>query len=432
MNLTGFRFWPNPTLMLAGGKGPAYWQQRQLAQSLVGLKAVQQICAWVNDWPVGYPRLHSGPFLGECLAGLTASMTDSSQSAVETTQPSQPLHGWPDRWRNLSNRESQPHSRAILSRNSFSSAQSARILPKPTRAKRSLQMPEKLQYSARGAALTSPPSQLQPRIDPLRLRQLAGPFDVGQSPKSSYGLRFPKASKKGAVKLSNQQRSVSRDWTYLFARQAQAVFNQAGLDLLRVSTSDSPDPPLLQAASALAEQWAVPLAGPSASFELLASLAGMSRRHGGISTSESGAESRSESASTFGRYRVSGSKLLHDSFAIAQQDNQKSNPVAPQTNKNIQENFLTVSSPETSAELPKNTANPEVSTHISPPLTASPLPQLQPPQIARVPAPTIATATIRQEAEQEPITADTEDLSDLAAKIKRILDQEARRHGIDV
>jgi hypothetical protein len=46
--------------------------------------------------------------------------------------------------------------------------------------------------------------------------------------------------------------------------------------------------------------------------------------------------------------------------------------------------------------------------------------------------PPVAAAIARQGARQEEATAGDDDLSVLAARIKRVLDEEARRHGIDV
>jgi hypothetical protein len=67
---------------------------------------------------------------------------------------------------------------------------------------------------------------------------------------------------------------------------------------------------------------------------------------------------------------------------------------------------------------------------IEPPTTAPQLPPLIPPQMVGMPVLPIAAATARHGARDEE-TAD-EDLDVLADRIKRILDEEARRHGIDV
>jgi hypothetical protein len=67
---------------------------------------------------------------------------------------------------------------------------------------------------------------------------------------------------------------------------------------------------------------------------------------------------------------------------------------------------------------------------IEPPITAPQLPPLIPPQMIGMPVVPVATATIRREARAEE-RAD-EDLDLLATRIQRILDEEARRHGIDV
>jgi hypothetical protein len=67
---------------------------------------------------------------------------------------------------------------------------------------------------------------------------------------------------------------------------------------------------------------------------------------------------------------------------------------------------------------------------IAPPAVATSLPPLVSPQVAdKPPSP---AAILLGAARNEEAAATEDDLSALAAKIKRILDEEARRHGIDV
>jgi hypothetical protein len=65
------------------------------------------------------------------------------------------------------------------------------------------------------------------------------------------------------------------------------------------------------------------------------------------------------------------------------------------------------------------------------PVVAESLPPLLPPPLVGMPVLPIALATAREGARDEAREA-AEDLDALAAKIKLILDEEARRHGIDV
>ncbi len=60
------------------------------------------------------------------------------------------------------------------------------------------------------------------------------------------------------------------------------------------------------------------------------------------------------------------------------------------------------------------------------------LPPLLPPQWTGAPDPPVAAATIRYGARREEAEAREADLSHMAAKLKQILDEEARRHGINV
>ncbi len=69
---------------------------------------------------------------------------------------------------------------------------------------------------------------------------------------------------------------------------------------------------------------------------------------------------------------------------------------------------------------------------IAPPAVASALPALRPPQQAYEPVTPVAASTARHGAQQEESKTPPAELDELAVKIKRILDEEARRYGIDV
>ena len=71
------------------------------------------------------------------------------------------------------------------------------------------------------------------------------------------------------------------------------------------------------------------------------------------------------------------------------------------------------------------------SDRIAPPAAAPSLPHLLPPQGSYESAPALAAIITRQRARQEAAMSE-DDLAGLAENIKRILDEEARRHGIDV
>jgi hypothetical protein len=60
------------------------------------------------------------------------------------------------------------------------------------------------------------------------------------------------------------------------------------------------------------------------------------------------------------------------------------------------------------------------------------LPSLLPKRAPGFPAPPVARAIHRKDARDEDDAVQEDDLSNLSAKIKRILDEEARRHGINV
>ena len=70
-------------------------------------------------------------------------------------------------------------------------------------------------------------------------------------------------------------------------------------------------------------------------------------------------------------------------------------------------------------------------TQFSPPRTVPAMPPLKPPQRPFAAQPPVATAVAQQNARREAASA-ADGLDDLASKIKQILDEESRRHGIDV
>lgn len=76
-------------------------------------------------------------------------------------------------------------------------------------------------------------------------------------------------------------------------------------------------------------------------------------------------------------------------------------------------------------------ARPATLTRMASTVVAPTLPPLRPPQPPVTVLPQVATAIIRQGAAQDAMAVEG-DLSVLAANLKRILDEEARRHGIDV
>lgn len=88
--------------------------------------------------------------------------------------------------------------------------------------------------------------------------------------------------------------------------------------------------------------------------------------------------------------------------------------------------------PETTSRTPNPGPKTWASARIAPPSGVSALPPLLPFQEVGVPSPPVATAAIQGMVRQEEMAMAGDDLEALAARIKRILDEEARRHGIDV
>jgi hypothetical protein len=183
----------------------------------------------------------------------------------------------------------------------------------------------------------------------------------------------------------------------------------------------SPDLPELNEPLSLASQWALPFNGPSVSTALLTRLISVTEAEVDSSDRE---EQRGETSR-----RSSGSTSSNSSvFEDTEHANPDSQMGGPTLGKNSQAAFQ----PAVSGGMEETMDEVESSIRIKPPTVTPSLPPLIPSRMLnREPSP--AAVSIQQETKQARGVTETEDdLNELAIKIERILNEEARRHGIDV
>lgn len=176
----------------------------------------------------------------------------------------------------------------------------------------------------------------------------------------------------------------------------------------------------------LPRQWSTNIGEPTATLELLQHYAALSKENGGVANGnvrkENSASSSLEQESQIpAKLHTVGN--VNDHTEIRQPDN-------IHALAQFLEGGESIDSQMEQGQIVHVQRAGDYMERIKPPAVASQLPPLATSQRIDKPPLPIATATARIGARAEMVIE--EDLDMLAAKIKRILDDEARRHGIDV
>jgi hypothetical protein len=227
--------------------------------------------------------------------------------------------------------------------------------------------------------------------------------------------------------------SVSREvddrqrWLSDLSERAARALRQNWVD--RLSGYNRADSPVSVEVTSPAAPWATPLDGPPAPAGLLARLIGASAANAGGSGGET-----QRSSVTWPSQSPPASRQTGERSAPSQRWARPTDvPGADDDSTNREEQIELLSWPTVYTGPRGQIAAPTADDvyPFAPPTAASSLPPLFSQQLAERPPFPVAAAIVRQDARQEG-TAAEEDLSALATRIKRILDEQARRHGIDV
>lgn len=176
----------------------------------------------------------------------------------------------------------------------------------------------------------------------------------------------------------------------------------------------------------LADQWMVPLRGQTAPMDLLANLAGhFVENHGQFSYGQ-----RFDSISHAAGSKDADKRSMLRAPGSSSDETERKSPSISENMQQAASKFFEGAGRigqilDADGKLP-------ASSRIAPLKAASSLPDLLPPQIMEMPSLPVASAYAKLGAEMEAEAKMVDNLDILAAKIKRILDEEARRYGIDV
>jgi len=267
---------------------------------------------------------------------------------------------------------------------------------------------------------TPDPIQMESQASQALLYRLAGATAAAQGLRTTRRrpIGEPLKPQAGASPSVARDPASHRDWLRDLAKRAGGSLLQEGHDDLSASLYASSGQTGFGELPSLADQWALPFNGPPAYPGLLGRLVCVPESDGPEREEQPGATPRHPSAL----------RSPNQVAAPATGHAKPWHPVGVETTESSQ----AVSQPTVADQL-ENISGESVSpVRIAPPAVATSLPPLLPPQIAGRPSSPAATAILQGVTRQEEAAATEDDLSALAAKIKRILDEEARRHGIDV
>ncbi len=417
---------------LASGRSPAYWL-REMVQHATWTDTFRYTCAWLPELIALQPVLNNGPLFGGSLALLatdrsqpaTASLDSARQGRPKTTRIAETSKAA----RQFdSNAEKGPHRQGTRYQDpGYRPTVQAGLTDFPG----STQLTQARHVSVKQAQhsnRTAPHwlAEVDRRAEHAVLQRLAGetmPAHATNRPRHRSDVSFSEGQHRRYVVTQPtpaQQSELSlRSWESTLVKRTRHQLRNvhqstalntneaAGLSSQQWNTAGE---------ELLSQQWNAPVTGQSVPVELLLSLSG--------------------SPQWERRAAVSSERERTRSISPLEHWVEENETTGGATGKLMQPGSSLVKLPLLDGEIKYGQGMEELfptndrAEQIMPPVVASQLPPLVTSQRIDIPPLPVAAATVRLGARAEMIIEDDLDL--LAAKIKRILDDEARRHGIDV
>jgi len=415
--------------VLRGGQAPHVFK-RELSGLTEGVGTMPRRCDWVREIVETHPRLLSEPLFGTCLAAVTATRVVRSDGNDESTENrlSSP-HLVLNRDKEivtestaLSKRD-QIRSPAVRSQRSEDARQFEAVSQLPRRAPDSLlrrAAPEHVTENQIGATLALPhgqPGSPPVNLSPVTRSEWLGVIADRAAKKWIADWVFPPTRKylSAAVDSNRRERAHTPETgTHIHDGQASSTAET-------VETVSLPS---------LNDNWLLPIGGPQASPQLLTSLVNHAR-----SDRETPEQTRRNKETFSGNNaEPHGLSTSLDPLATPQQSFSDGPELSRPLKFDRQSPSLPANQNLSSPLEAINSAEREqrVSPDLAPTVLTPDLSALLPPAAAGSPVMSAAADTARRIAWRDEVEAHGTDLSVLATQMKRILDEEARRHGIDV
>lgn len=416
---------PLEKMIFAGGQAPSIWQ-RDLTRHATWISKLEFVSAWIKTLAGTEARLMVGPLMGYSLEELTEhGFLDSTEMLPET-----PL---PMRFADISAGFFRQRERALTTPDT------------PLPVKPSIR--ESGPQPSHDRML--PPRQLESSVKREFLSSLAGETARAYVTKYPQRQRFwasqPTRNRSALLPQvdSDEVTGLAREWLDTQTQRVERTLCQHNLAPKPTKRRDKelpPDSSHPETTDSLAAQWALPLPGQAAPAELLIHLVSEPENHSNGASSKRGTETKS-------RHSLSPQPMVNEGS-----DGVWDVPVplvfsqsTPPRDKSQGAWFTQPSlhtSKEAGALIAPSSANDQtididgeqgLAAASAPSQEAPMLPALHPRRKAGEPVLPQASDFVKPETKQvEVASGEEKELNDLSAQIKRILDEEARRHGIDV
>jgi hypothetical protein len=426
------------TDVLRSGQAPKVWR-RELFEQTHRLRTHLSSTAWVREIVAEHPALLKQPLFGSCLAEITASGSPTSE-VVSDESLRFPANFRPRAPGSGNRRVTRPLSSATVQPSSARDASAARIDPAHTVA---VTRDHDDQYQEQQSnSVSHLPSQVASAL----LRRLAGSPDVTLEAENSpdHFQSIPRrpanhASAVVASSLRQQQwrdlvtKRATRKWLGNWPSKAKRPTRTN--PQLTASGDDSEE--AANDTSLLRDHWVTAWNGQTASQQVLLRLVG----EVGTETEPRSSTPQRTTVGPRGRKSlpVSSSLSGHENVAPTQAFNGDRRHVVEAENIAGAVSFRDQQLPvqQVFGEQPARVLHspefqPDDSLKIAPPALSQSLPPLLPTISQGGPVLPFAADIARRGAARDEAAAQEKDLSLLSAQIKRILDEEARRHGIDI
>lgn len=432
----GFAWLPSAfrlSAALIGGRAPACWW-RDVARRTGGLTAVRRGGAWVEDLGAIHPKLCEAPLLGTTLSVLTDYASQAQEAQPKTARLGK---AGVARWENPLEPKSTKITAHARTDSSFQPEVSNRC---QSVAKRKL--PEETPAGRSAENL----SQLQAQADRSLLSRLAGSLVAFERTEQAHVGFFPvkeKPRKETSFLSVCRDPAAQQDWLNCLVQRAGKAIIQKQPDTTGTVKPAEGDAQIPIQSPTLQEQWAMAVEGTCASLDLLDRLAqeafpGDEGRSGATPLRVSHSQPPSFSEKPRSPRQVK--KADESSQRLDKWDDWRAESVSDDHELGPKPTLPVTAQASSAFFAPEFDINgpagygagkSKYSAQIIPLNVMPLLPDLLPPQRVGVPPLPVAAATARRGAREEGLKA-ADDLDVLAAKFKQILDEQARRHGIDV
>jgi hypothetical protein len=440
---------------LSGGQSPTRWRHRE-SRRVESLAALQRAGGWLQHVIAVLPRLCEAPWWGPCLTSLCARGAAPPEPARKPLPPRPASFDRPEDATARGRKQAWTQTtRADLVRRSLGPPSSRRAAPRAAPPWR--RPTEALTHS-------------RPQADQALLSRLSGEpsFGVDGEVRNPYVIERGRRSGGGPGPAIPPAATTQREWLEALAQRAGRAWRQNSPEGAGGPRLGSAPDRGRSAMPSLAAEWSRTLDGQMVSGEFLAECARLPRsgdvhapRSAGPAAGPAASGDQSPSASAvaprWGDARQAGASRAwangvtdHEAVAVNADEGLDGETVAspvwrhpsarpalePTTDPWPAVGHEPLVIPPASTRSARSTGAddgewPEPGLATLSDLAPSLLPLVPPPGPgAAVSA--VAAATVRRGARIEEVSAREDDLGALAARIKRILDEEARRHGIDV